>query len=43
MVNGLTFPSQGAALKPRGTLERSGSGFVDWPLKEVGAVKRAET
>ena len=37
MVNGLKFPSRLYVLKPRGTLERSGSGFVDWPCKGVGA------
>jgi hypothetical protein len=29
MVNGLTFPSQIAALKHTGTLEQRKSGFVD--------------
>ena len=36
MVNGLKFPSRLYVLKPRGTLERRSSGFVDWPLKRVG-------
>jgi hypothetical protein len=39
MVNGLKFPSRVATLKPRGTLERSVSGCVDWPLKGVGTLK----
>ena len=39
MVNGLKFPSRLYVLKPRGTLERSRSGFVDWPLKGVGTLK----
>ena len=39
MVNGLKFPSRVATLKPRGTLERSRSGYVDWPLKGVGDLK----
>ena len=36
MVNGLIVPSRQHALKHRGTLERSSSGFVDWPFKRVG-------
>ena len=43
MVNGLKFPSRLYVLNPRGTLERSGSGFVDWPLKRVGRRKVTET
>ena len=39
MVNGLKFPSRLYVLNLRGTLERSGSGFVDWPLKRVGNLK----
>ena len=43
MVNGLKFPSRLSVLKPRGTLERSGSGFVDWPFKRVGASRDVMT
>src|SRR3954463_185143 len=43
MVNGLKFPSRLYVLNPRGTLERSGSGFVDWPLKRVGASRDVTT
>jgi len=39
MVNGLKFPSRLYVLKPRGTLERRSSGFVDWPFKGVGPVR----
>ena len=29
-------PRLQCVINPRGTLERSASGFVDWPFKDVG-------
>ena len=43
MVNGLKFPSRLDVLNLRGTLERRRSGFVDWPLKRVGATRDVTT
>ena len=42
MVNGLKFPSRLQTLNPARTLERSGSGRVDWPSKGVGVATRRD-